>query len=296
MALGGLDRLIRLRQGRLVLMYHGVVPDDEALADGDWLQVRASEFDAQLAYLRAHFDVVPLPRLIDDPAPGRRTKLAITFDDGYANNHAVALPLLERHRLPATIFVCTGFVGTAHLFWWDRLHLARRAGVDSAPADIAGFKTLPSVRLDAAVDAFLHERGWRAPAIPPDAYRCVTEDEFVALAAHPLITLGAHTHRHEILTQTEPARVAATIAESCGYLDCHSIRCDLFAPPNGDYDDSHIRQLQNAGIRACVSTVDAHWHRQSPYRIPRIGVGRGTSLHRFAYRLSGLRAWIKARR
>ena len=70
---------------------------------------------------RTHFDVVPLPELLDalDRGDSMSARLAITFDDGYLDNHRTAAPILEEFRLPATFFVTTGFIGTRHQAWWD---------------------------------------------------------------------------------------------------------------------------------------------------------------------------------
>lgn len=53
-------------------------------------------------------------------APEKRS-VAITFDDGYVDNLTVALPLLEKHDAPATIFILTSTIGAAREFWWDAL-------------------------------------------------------------------------------------------------------------------------------------------------------------------------------
>jgi peptidoglycan/xylan/chitin deacetylase (PgdA/CDA1 family) len=50
--------------------------------------------------------------------------VAVTFDDGYADNHQVARPLLERCGIPGTVFVSTGWIGLAREFWWDELSRA----------------------------------------------------------------------------------------------------------------------------------------------------------------------------
>ncbi len=47
--------------------------------------------------------------------------MAITFDDGYVDVLATALPLLERFDLPATVFLATGWLGSSRRFWWHDL-------------------------------------------------------------------------------------------------------------------------------------------------------------------------------
>src|SRR5207248_638434 len=47
--------------------------------------------------------------------------VCLTFDDGYSGVAEDALPVLERHELPATVFVAAGFVGSQREFWWDEL-------------------------------------------------------------------------------------------------------------------------------------------------------------------------------
>src|SRR5204862_5165631 len=52
------------------------------------------------------FKVVPLAGVLDS-----RGGIAITFDDGYRNFLKVAAPLLNEYRLPATVFVVSGYCG-----------------------------------------------------------------------------------------------------------------------------------------------------------------------------------------
>jgi peptidoglycan/xylan/chitin deacetylase (PgdA/CDA1 family) len=87
------------------------------------LCVSPARFGEQLEALHGHARVLPLAelqrRMVDGSAdPG---SVAITFDDGYADNLLAAAPLLARHDAPATVFVTTGYLGGAHEFWWDEL-------------------------------------------------------------------------------------------------------------------------------------------------------------------------------
>src|SRR5436309_3311860 len=113
----------RARRGRwpVILMYHRIgVPD----ADDPWaLAVSPDHFAQQLDALRRHRQVISLKELVsrlserDLPIDSA----VITFDDGYADNLHVAKPLLEQHKLPATVFVTAGAVGREAEFWWDEL-------------------------------------------------------------------------------------------------------------------------------------------------------------------------------
>lgn len=280
----------RNRREVAVLMYHGVVADDEALAEGDWLQVRASEFRRQMAYLARHYRVVDFAEALADGADSDQPRAIVTFDDGYANNYTVALPILAALNLKATVFVATGQVGTARLFWWDRLRLAA-AGQSVPAAQIARFKALPAARLEAEVDAYIADRGWTLPNAAPEAYRSLSRDELLALSRSGRVEIGSHTHGHEILEHLSDAEVTATVDASCAFLRAQGLAPRYFAAPNGDYHDRQIPLLARAGLQACVATREGLWlSAAGAYRIPRLGIGRGCALADFALALSGLPA------
>jgi peptidoglycan/xylan/chitin deacetylase (PgdA/CDA1 family) len=90
-----------------VLVYHTIsAPIEPALADAD---ISPERFEQQLHWLSRWREVVPLEKTLE--APARRNLVALTFDDGYRDNLTVALPLLEHHQMPMTLFVTAGFVG-----------------------------------------------------------------------------------------------------------------------------------------------------------------------------------------
>jgi peptidoglycan/xylan/chitin deacetylase (PgdA/CDA1 family) len=107
----GANSLLNRVRGRVaVLVYHRVachVPDPHRLC------VAPGHFARQLAHLAKHYHVLDLSELEAGLAAGRlpRRAVAITFDDGYVDNLWHAKPLLEEHKLPATLFVISGSVG-----------------------------------------------------------------------------------------------------------------------------------------------------------------------------------------
>jgi peptidoglycan/xylan/chitin deacetylase (PgdA/CDA1 family) len=104
----------------VVLMYH-CVGDHER--DPWYLRVDAEHFDEQIRLLREQFRPKTLRDIAAEARSGSITpgSVAVTFDDGYANNLTDAAPILERHDVPATVFVATGFVAHQRSYWWEQL-------------------------------------------------------------------------------------------------------------------------------------------------------------------------------
>jgi peptidoglycan/xylan/chitin deacetylase (PgdA/CDA1 family) len=99
-----------------ILMYHRIAPPG---LDPWRLRVTPDHFEQQLSALKARFEVISLAEI-----PHRqdfRNTVAITFDDGYADNLLRAKPILEEFETPATVFITTSYVNADREFWWDEL-------------------------------------------------------------------------------------------------------------------------------------------------------------------------------
>jgi peptidoglycan/xylan/chitin deacetylase (PgdA/CDA1 family) len=100
-----------------VLLFHRV--DDRF--PGDPITCSRREFAAFCAFLRHYYDVIALAALVERLRAGADLSgcVAITFDDGYRDNHDAAAPELQRHGLPAAFFIVTEFIGSDTVPWWD---------------------------------------------------------------------------------------------------------------------------------------------------------------------------------
>jgi peptidoglycan/xylan/chitin deacetylase (PgdA/CDA1 family) len=163
--------MTRRSPSALVLMYHRVADEP---CDPWALCVSPSRFDEQMAVLRQSAYVLPLRQLQDhlggdaDQPPS----VIVTFDDGYSDNFHAARPVLERHGVPATFFIISGYVGRPHEFWWDELdrlllqpgHLPASFRLDldgsTVDADLTGRTEYPR-------EDFERNRLWRAWEPPP---------------------------------------------------------------------------------------------------------------------------------
>jgi peptidoglycan/xylan/chitin deacetylase (PgdA/CDA1 family) len=109
-----------LRPGAVILLYHRV---SELASDPQWLAVPPRVFAEHMEVLSRTCQPLPLRticRRLDEGTLPRRA-VAVTFDDGYADNLHQAKPILERYGVPASVFVTTGLIGRSYEFWWDEL-------------------------------------------------------------------------------------------------------------------------------------------------------------------------------
>ncbi len=98
-----------------ILMYHHVGDPPENCPLKPALFVRASEFEQQLQWLKAHrYTSILLEDLRQSFLKRKslpRRCVVITFDDGYANNFELAYPLLRQYGFVANFFITTGYIG-----------------------------------------------------------------------------------------------------------------------------------------------------------------------------------------
>jgi peptidoglycan/xylan/chitin deacetylase (PgdA/CDA1 family) len=123
-----------------VLTYHRVAePGAAGDLDDSVVDVTPDQLDRQLRYLRRWLDLVSLQDVLAWSRGWRglpANPVLVTFDDGYRDNHDVALPILRRHGVHATFFVAVDYVRERRLYWWDRVALVlKRSSRDCVRLD-----------------------------------------------------------------------------------------------------------------------------------------------------------------
>jgi peptidoglycan/xylan/chitin deacetylase (PgdA/CDA1 family) len=264
------------RRGRLsVLIFHRVRPAPDPLFPEE---PDAARFDMQLQMLKRWFEILPLPDAVDALREGRlpARALAITFDDGYADNCTVALPILQRHALPATFFIATAFLDGGRM-WNDTVI----ESVKSCPVptiDLCGLSLgtfglgTPAERasaiariLDAMKYMPLREREEKVEALAALCGGVLPNDlmltrEQVLHMREAGMTIGAHTVHHPILARQHDADAWNEIAGGKQVLErLLGEPVALFAYPNGkpcrDYLSAHVRMAREIGFGAAFSTA-----------------------------------------
>jgi peptidoglycan/xylan/chitin deacetylase (PgdA/CDA1 family) len=128
-----------------IVMYHRVIEDRSLDPFELGMCVLRERFERQIRYLRSHFSILTVGEAVRRVAAGRplpRRALSITFDDGYLDNLTVALPVLQRHRVPFSLYVPTGGLDDGQPLWWDRVIAAlactEHADIDLQEVGLAG--------------------------------------------------------------------------------------------------------------------------------------------------------------
>ncbi len=272
----------------LILSYH--LPTSDFGADAGEvlpsLLVSTGALRRQLQQLAREREIVSLDEacryLKTTTSRGRRISdvAVVTFDDGYAGVYELALPLLRELRIPATVYVASGYIGTGRRLLHDRLFAGlrelRRRGVmpqaaglaaqlqsllDSCAADGAGamldhlIARLSHDELGAIAGALEERLGMREQDLPA-ATRLMSWDQLRALQAAG-IHVGGHTVNHVALANVAISRASAEIqgcrdeiANRLGEAPRH------FAYPNGLYTPRILGAVAGAGFASAATTED----------------------------------------
>lgn len=240
----------RLRErpyrGVAVLAYHGIRSD--ALPEGsmpfEQLHVTARHFDQQCRVLRDMCRILTFDewnRIAAGEMPIPERAALVTFDDGYRSVLTEALPILERHEIPAIVFLCTDPIERGRQFWFDSMAIRLGEGA------VERVKDLPWREWREAVAQ--HETPADTGPTAP-----LTIDEVRTLASHPLVTIGSHSATHPLLGRAPVEIQLAELQESRAKLESWiERRVSAFAYPNGrpriDYTADTIRALTATGFR-----------------------------------------------
>ncbi|MDD2851701.1 MAG: polysaccharide deacetylase family protein [Desulfuromonadaceae bacterium] len=296
----------------IILLYHRVTRLE---SDPQQLSVTPENFRAQMRYLKDNFPVV---RLDAEWSGVDRPSVAVTFDDGYADNVNEALPILEECGVPATFFISTGSVGSHQEFWWDDLEriLLNNENVPARFTLDTGSEVREWPTKSAAERARLY-RNFHVliKNLPPEqqeqrlarlrvwadvaeegrtSHRVATHDELKRLAQSKLVTIGGHTVSHTRLTVLSGDRQREEIADSVRQLEIWSGRqIKVFSYPFGSRDDftaETIEICRQAGLFRAVANIPGQYHPWTdPFQIPR-NLVRNWELPMFRRKLAGF--WL----
>jgi peptidoglycan/xylan/chitin deacetylase (PgdA/CDA1 family) len=278
----------RVLGGAVILGYHRIASVSNDAYD---VCITPDHFAEQMDVLSRHTHVIHLSQLIQHlknrSLPPHT--VAVTFDDGYVDNLHQAKPIMEKYGVPATIFVCSGYIGRE--FWWDELErLIQSSNTNQMEFNLqVGDKSFkwhqPAIRpnaqngLDATLrnqlrqalyhfllpldltpreDAMDAIRSWAHAAEIDAPDSAMDNNELLQLTQSELVEIGSHTRNHPMLPHLSVERQREEILQ--GKQDLETLlgrRIPGFAYPNGKATSDAKEIVQDVGFEyACTSLHD----------------------------------------
>ena len=235
-----------------------------------------------LEYLSKHYSFISLTTLVDaihqkDWSKIPRKSLVITVDDGYAGNYEL-VPILKAYGVIATIYVCSGIVGTNRHFWFKEA-AGRGRNLKSRKNE----ERLTTLQGEIS---FFPEKEY--------SYReALSREEIMDMAE--TVAIESHSKFHAILTTCKDDVCEEEICGSKADLEMLLGKsCEHFSYPNGDYSEREIQYIKECGYKS-ARTIDSGWNdvMSDPYRLRITGVSDDASITLLIAQLSGLPSYVR---
>lgn len=270
----------------VIFALHRIIPDGQPHVYPGY-ELAAAFLDRLLGYVRrAGWEIVALGeavRRLENNAKGKRFA-CFTFDDGYADNYTLALPIFERYNAPLSVYITSGILNRNIFYWWGALEdLVLANDAVEVPIPGEGTRTFPAhsmqekLRVFETLDRLCHTYNDRYfPELEAvfhrygvDARRSLDRDAMTleqarALARHPLVTIGAHGVSHQRLALLSEAEMAGEL--ECGRRELQGllgVPVDHLAYPFGGPDacgSREFRAARAAGYRTAVTLRRGNLH------------------------------------
>ncbi|MCP4745247.1 MAG: polysaccharide deacetylase family protein [Desulfobacteraceae bacterium] len=299
-----IHRFLNRRMGT-ILTYHSVigVPADFDL----WTHIPVDLFEEHMLILSKEANVISLEQMVQGIIDGRLPKysVVVTFDDGFRNNFTRAYPILNKYKIPATIFLSTGFMDGAELFWPERIAFqvmrTKKRTLENSIFGSLNFETISS-RKESYLKIKEFIRGLHPYAIPEKLMEletlleadCVDTDplyrewlplrwdDITSMDTEGLVSMGGHTVNHTILRWLDENQASKEIVGCRTALDEHlSQKTAFWAYPNGTYQDfneKHVNMLKENDFKVICTAETGYVCTQSDIgMLNRIGVGNKMS-------------------
>ncbi|MEN0088109.1 MAG: polysaccharide deacetylase family protein [Pseudomonadota bacterium] len=288
--MSGLERTLQAFSGMQggILMLHRIEANKaSSFNPNGMLSITPEFFDRVCDWLASsRYEVITLDEAVErlrSTAGGKRPSgnpfVVLTFDDGYLDNLTQALPILERHNLPATLYPATGLIEGTATMWWAGLEWALDA-TDELVCDMGEGERSYSARtphelchlytnLMRHCTHALDEREQRQFVYDLCARHGVdlkartleqmmTMEQLRSFAAHPLITIGGHTVNHFALGRLDEEHARREVSAGADVLEAFTgVRPKHFAYPYGNpiaAGEREFRILEELGFESAVTT------------------------------------------
>ncbi len=288
----------------VILLFH-IVPSKDWFAD-------------TLRRAAAYFDFVSAQEIVSYYRGDVRfnNRCHVSFDDGERTIYENAFPVLKDMRVPATLFVSPEVIVRGRNYWFQELREIRKRTGDvtikraicerlgCAYDKLARYHVLSALKCMRLADILgVVESVKESHAIEITDKHNMTPEQLRQLSRSGVVTVGAHTMNHPILSNESDEVAEREIRESVEKLsELLGAGVECFSYPNGtrlDYGPREIKVLQDCGIKlAFTEDMGFFGRKDDPYCLPRAGfaTSAGSTNPGLSVRLLLLPVWDRMRR
>lgn len=294
----------------IVLMYHEVLIDDFDIPA--WTILKKTDFEWQMNYLKDNFDVVTIDeatKRVCGLSEGQRPFAVVTFDDGYKGNFDNVLPIMHRLNLPFVVYIATKAIHEESIYWYDEiigllnkeddLHISlgdleiviKKTYSNSKKWSLmqnvlSKLKSMPAFERDVEVKKVLDINNAYSVC---SGIKMLSSGDLGEMSKSQLVTIGNHTHGHELLDQISSLEIYNTISKANSLIEeWTGVKPEHFAYPNGNYSEYVLDAISAFDFSTLVTTKSGFWDgSHSLMEIPRFGIGRFETKSQFKARLAG---------
>ncbi|MEO1652419.1 MAG: polysaccharide deacetylase family protein [Bacteroidota bacterium] len=269
-----------------ILVYHGLDLENNTRLNTKFIS--KTKFEKEMAYLKKYCRVLPLKDLLQTPAQSDKLQVALTFDDGYANNYDLARPILEKYQLPATFFISIPQLKGYDILWADLLDLTRRKGSEQMQIrseiyikrkagyirpDGQNLKTSCTQKdgtfIEEVIQVLLPYAAFKNKEASTLYWKLMSPAQILKLAYHPLFSIGAHGMLHSSIHQLSSKEAQDELSNPKAYLEnIIQKEVSFFAYPHGLANQASISRVRasnyahqflgNEGMSELSQSGDVH--------------------------------------
>ncbi len=287
------------KNNNLILCFHGVSKFKSSI---NKRHMQVAQFESLLVYLKKNFEIVSIKDIFKEKTT-KRKRIALSFDDGYENNHSIAWPILKKHNLPATFYITTESFEIIDYYLWpeifDALKIEPPHGKIIFNNEEFRFvnKQLQNCKTNVSIYDYVKLMGQERQVvfkeflskydikrilktINPELTRFCSKEQIKEMSMSPLIEIGSHTHRHYNLSKinielaTQELKKSKEILESIIQKPVVSI-----GYPDGDYSEKIKDIAEDVGYEYQLAVTFTNTRDYTDQRIrSRYSISNSTSL------------------
>lgn len=268
----GIESLILNKKGSAILCYHGI--DQIGNKDFNMRFYSKKSIEKHFYYFKKHFNIMSVNDYFQGNFKKDKFNIAITFDDGYRNNYKYLLPLVEKYKIPVSVYV-TGLNDTGYpkVLWADFLDIVtfysqrKKINIGNIEFEKNNNNYISNDHNKISLKTFIKKSGdfefkmMLFQAFPEfyeiiennqldDYWKIVSDDEIIKMSKSEYLTIGSHGYLHNNLGNIEPEEAFNELKKSKYYIE-NLIQTDVseLAYPDGSYTIETVRFAQELGFK-----------------------------------------------